>query len=128
MHGAEAVPLCGQGRIVKDKRLAVYSPKDGQPCADHDRATGEGVGPQDYTLIKLRALELPGKLAALQVHHPLWNRVSTHAEAPCEAFHLLFSSVPGGIVPVCWIRRRHMQEPSSAFDTAESPQRGYFVV
>ena len=58
-----------QGRIVKDKRLAVYSPKDGQPCADHDRATGEGVGPQDYTLIKLQALELPGKLAALQVLH-----------------------------------------------------------
>jgi hypothetical protein len=52
---------------VKDKRLAVYSPKDGQPCADHDRATGEGVGPQDYTLIKLQALELPGKLAALEV-------------------------------------------------------------
>lgn len=52
---------------MKDKRLAVYSPKDGQPCADHDRATGEGVGPQDYTLIKLQALELPGKLAALQV-------------------------------------------------------------
>ncbi len=25
---------------------AVYSPLDGQPCADHDRATGEGVGPQ----------------------------------------------------------------------------------
>ena len=60
-----------QGRIVKDKRLAVYSPKDGQPCADHDRATGEGVGPQDYTLIKLQALELPGKLAALQVLHSL---------------------------------------------------------
>ena len=71
MHCAELVSLCGQGRIVKDKRLAVYSPKDGQPCADHDRATGEGVGPQDYTLVKLQALELPGKLAALQVHHPL---------------------------------------------------------
>ena len=55
---------------MKDKRLAVYSPKDGQPCADHDRATGEGVGPQDYTLVKLQALELPGKLAALQVLHP----------------------------------------------------------
>ena len=51
---------------MKDKRYAVYSPKDGQPCADHDRASGEGVGPQEYTLVKLRALELPGKLAALQ--------------------------------------------------------------
>ena len=52
---------------MKDKRYAVYSPKDGQPCADHDRASGEGVPPQEYTLIKMRALELPGKLAALQV-------------------------------------------------------------
>jgi leucyl-tRNA synthetase len=54
---------------VKDKRYAVYSPKDGQPCADHDRATGEGANPQEYTLIKMEALELPGKLAALQVNH-----------------------------------------------------------
>ena len=52
---------------MKDKRYAVYSPKDGQPCADHDRASGEGVGPQEYTVIKLEALELPGKLAALEV-------------------------------------------------------------
>ena len=53
--------------MVKDKRYAVYSPKDGQPCADHDRASGEGVGPQEYTLIKMRALALPGRLAELQV-------------------------------------------------------------
>lgn len=25
-----------------------------QACADHDRLLGEGVGPQEYTLIKLR--------------------------------------------------------------------------
>ena len=71
---------------MKDKRLAVFSPKDGQPCADHDRATGEGVGPQDYTLVKLRALELPGKLAALQVHHPLWNR------SPMQRRHVKLST------------------------------------
>ena len=52
------------GKIVKDKRLAVFSPLDGQPCADHDRASGEGVGPQEYTLIKLRALATPPALAA----------------------------------------------------------------
>lgn len=50
-----------QGRIVKDKRYTVFSPLDGQPCADHDRASGEGVGPQEYTLIKMKALELPGE-------------------------------------------------------------------
>ncbi|QDZ20137.1 leucine--tRNA ligase [Chloropicon primus] len=53
------------GKVIKDKRHAVYSPLDGQPCADHDRATGEGVGPQEYTLIKMKVLEFPGKLEAL---------------------------------------------------------------
>lgn len=38
--------LRSRGKVVKDKRYAVYSPKDGQPCADHDRATGEGAMPQ----------------------------------------------------------------------------------
>lgn len=46
---------------MKDKRYAVFSPLDRQPCADHDRASGEGVGPQEYTLIKLKVLELKGE-------------------------------------------------------------------
>lgn len=50
-----------QGKVVKDKRYAVFSPLDGQPCADHDRASGEGVGPQEYTLVKMRVLELKGE-------------------------------------------------------------------
>ena len=50
--------LLRNGKVVKDKRYAVYSPLDGQPCADHDRATGEGVGPQEYTLIKMKVLEM----------------------------------------------------------------------
>ena len=43
------------GRIKFGKRPNVFSPSDGQVCADHDRASGEGVGPQEYTLIKLLA-------------------------------------------------------------------------
>lgn len=35
-------------------RYTVFSEKDGQPCMDHDRASGEGKGPTDYTGIKLR--------------------------------------------------------------------------
>lgn len=50
-------------KIVKDKRFTVYSPLDGQPCADHDRASGEGVGPQDYVLIKMKVMEFSGALA-----------------------------------------------------------------
>ena len=47
--------------------LSVYSPLDGQPCADHDRASGEGTKPQEYTLVKMRALALPPALSALEV-------------------------------------------------------------
>ena len=35
--------------MVKDKRYAVYSPKDGQPCADHNRVNNARV----YTLTLL---------------------------------------------------------------------------
>ncbi|KAF7070353.1 hypothetical protein CFC21_075876 [Triticum aestivum] len=54
-------------RIVKDMRYTIYSPLDGQPCADHDRATGEGVQPQEYVLIKMEVLSpFPPKLKALE--------------------------------------------------------------
>ena len=46
-------------------RYTIYSPKDGQPCMDHDRSSGEGVGPQEYTLIKMKLLDFPGKLSTL---------------------------------------------------------------
>lgn len=56
-----------KGKIHFGKRFAIYSPKDGQPCADHDRSTGEGVNPQEYTLIKLELVEpYPPKLQSLQ--------------------------------------------------------------
>ena len=49
-------------KIKYGKRYTIYSPKDGQPCMDHDRASGEGVGPQEYTVVKIKILELPPKL------------------------------------------------------------------
>ncbi|WZY97330.1 hypothetical protein YC2023_069659 [Brassica napus] len=49
--------LKSMGKIVKDRRYTIYSPLDGQPCADHDRATGEGVQPQEYTLIKMEVVQ-----------------------------------------------------------------------
>lgn len=45
------------GKIKFGKRYTVYSPKDGQACMDHDRSSGEGVGVQEYTAIKLRVKE-----------------------------------------------------------------------
>ncbi|KAJ2619009.1 cytosolic leucyl tRNA synthetase [Coemansia sp. RSA 1358] len=45
------------GKIKFGKRYTIWSAKDGQPCMDHDRKTGEGVNPQEYTGIKLQVLE-----------------------------------------------------------------------
>ena len=47
------------GKIRFGKRYTVYSPKDGQACMDHDRQTGEGIGVQEYTAMKLRVKEWP---------------------------------------------------------------------
>lgn len=59
------IRLKERGKIKFGKRYTIYSPKDGQPCMDHDRSTGEGVGPQEYTLIKMKVQELKGKLTGL---------------------------------------------------------------
>lgn len=40
-------------------RPSIFSRVDGQPCADHDRASGEGAMPQEYTLIKIRMQRVP---------------------------------------------------------------------
>lgn len=51
------------GKIKFGKRCTIYSVKDGQPCMDHDRSEGEGVGPQEYTALKLKVLEWAPKAA-----------------------------------------------------------------
>lgn len=43
-------------KIQSGFRPNVYSPKDKQVCADHDRSSGEGVVPQEYTIIKLEVV------------------------------------------------------------------------
>ncbi|OBT69571.1 leucyl-tRNA synthetase [Pseudogymnoascus sp. 23342-1-I1] len=53
-------------KIKYGKRYTIYSPKDGQPCMDHDRSEGEAVGPQEYTALKLKVLEwAPGAKEAV---------------------------------------------------------------
>lgn len=55
-----------RGRVSRGKRPNVYSTIDKQNCADHDRASGEGVNPQEYTIAKLRVQEpFPEKMASL---------------------------------------------------------------
>lgn len=47
------------GKIKFGERYTIYSAKDGQPCMDHDRASGEGVGAQEYTGIKIEVQQFP---------------------------------------------------------------------
>ncbi|KAI5187294.1 leucyl-tRNA synthetase [Nematocida homosporus] len=42
-----------QRRIGFGKRHTIFCPKDNQPCMDHDRQTGEGVLPEEFSLVKL---------------------------------------------------------------------------
>ncbi|ORX33463.1 leucine-tRNA ligase [Kockovaella imperatae] len=49
--------LHDQGKIKFGLRYTIYSPKDCQPCMDHDRSSGEAVNPQEYTAVKMEVLE-----------------------------------------------------------------------
>lgn len=61
------IRLKERNKIKFGKRYTIFSPKDDQPCMDHDRSSGEGVGPQEYTLIKMRVKEpFPDTLKSLK--------------------------------------------------------------
>jgi leucyl-tRNA synthetase len=54
--------LKDRGYLKFGKRNTIFSERDSQPCADHDRSKGEGVNPQKYTLIKIKCLEVPSSM------------------------------------------------------------------
>ncbi|CAH7680995.1 hypothetical protein PPACK8108_LOCUS13531 [Phakopsora pachyrhizi] len=58
--------LRDKGYVKFGERYTIYSAKDGQPCMDHDRASGERLGTQEYTCIKMKVLEWGPKAAAVQ--------------------------------------------------------------
>ncbi|MCW3998360.1 MAG: leucine--tRNA ligase [Candidatus Bathyarchaeota archaeon] len=43
-----------EGYVSKGTHPVVWCPKDNSPTGDHDRQVGEGVTPEEYTLIKYR--------------------------------------------------------------------------
>ncbi|KIH58091.1 leucine--tRNA ligase [Ancylostoma duodenale] len=63
-------------KIDFGKRYTIYSPKDGQPCMDHDRSSGEGVGPQEYTLIQLKIVD-PKPAALAHITKPVYLVAAT---------------------------------------------------
>ncbi|ODV88290.1 hypothetical protein CANARDRAFT_26445 [[Candida] arabinofermentans NRRL YB-2248] len=53
------------GKIKFGERYTIYSVKDGQPCMDHDRSSGEAVLPQEYTGIKIEVTEFAEEAQAV---------------------------------------------------------------
>jgi leucyl-tRNA synthetase len=49
--------LCEKGYVTKGTHPVVWCPKDKSPTGDHDRQVGEGVTPEEYTLIKYKLNE-----------------------------------------------------------------------
>lgn len=43
-----------KGLLKFGKKHVIYSPKDGQVCADHDRSLGEGVMMKEYIVMKMK--------------------------------------------------------------------------
>lgn len=56
--------LAEQGRVAKGRHPIIWCPKDEAPVADHDRYSGEGETPQEWTLYKMELLS--GKPAGLE--------------------------------------------------------------
>jgi leucyl-tRNA synthetase len=52
-------------KIKFGERYTIYSPKDGQPCMDHDRSEGEALGPQEYTGLKMELVQWSAQAAPL---------------------------------------------------------------
>lgn len=58
--------LKAMDKVKFGERYTIFSPKDGQPCMDHDRSEGEALGPQEYTAFKMKVVQW-GPLAAPEV-------------------------------------------------------------
>jgi leucyl-tRNA synthetase len=64
-------------KIGFGKRPTIFSPIDGQACADHDRASGEGVGAQEYSLIKIKVKGVPSTHKHAETLKPLADLISS---------------------------------------------------
>jgi len=45
------------GMVKFGKKFIIFSPKDGQPCADHDRSVGEGVEVKEFVCLEFKLVD-----------------------------------------------------------------------
>lgn len=66
--------LHDMGKIHFGERYTIYSPKDAQPCMDHDRSEGEALGPQEYTAVKMEVVSWSNPEIEKQVNERVAGR------------------------------------------------------
>ena len=75
-------------------RHTIFSPVVNQPSMDHDRSSGEGVGPQEYTLIKMKVQEpFPEKLRWARIWSVQIASTSMHRATYIIAFCVKFGDI-----------------------------------
>ncbi len=90
--------LCEKGYVTKGTHPVVWCPKDKSPTGDHDRQSGEGVTPEEYTLIKYKLGEvfLPAATFRPETIYGitnLWiNPDSTYVEAEVDGESWIIST------------------------------------
>ncbi|KAL7300784.1 hypothetical protein TKK_0006759 [Trichogramma kaykai] len=100
--------LKARNKIAYGKRHTIFSPKDNQPCMDHDRQTGEGVGPQEYTIIKMKVMKpYPKKLQCVSDDTPIYLVAATlrpetmYGQTNCwvrpDMKYIAFSTIKGEV-------------------------------
>jgi pentatricopeptide repeat protein len=73
------------GKGVQDIWYTLYSSLDGQPCAGHDHAAGEGVQPHGYVLIKMEVIStFPPNLKAVEGRKVYLAASTFRPETMCE--------------------------------------------
>ncbi|KAH0833985.1 hypothetical protein J3R83DRAFT_11219 [Lanmaoa asiatica] len=100
----QMIKLYGLGKVKFGERYTIYSPKDGQPCMDHDRSDGEGVGPLEYLGIKMEVIEwspaakaaVEGKVGGRTVYLvPATLRSETTYDSSCSHPQICFANLFG---------------------------------
>jgi len=88
--------LRAAGKIQFGKRNTIYSPKDKGACMDHDRSSGEGVTPTEYTIVKQELLKpYPPALASLEtLNKKVYLIPATLRPETMYAIHSNFLSPP----------------------------------
>uniref|UniRef100_A0A8C5YG21 leucine--tRNA ligase n=1 Tax=Microcebus murinus TaxID=30608 RepID=A0A8C5YG21_MICMU len=120
--GLKFLTLRERNKIKFGNQYTIYSPKDGEPCMDHDRQTGEGVGPQEYTLIKLKVLEpYSFKLSGLKGKNIFLVAATLRPETTFGQTYIGFETMNGDIFICTQISARNMSYQGFTKDNGVVP-------